>query len=193
MRRILPRGGDAGLLASLQVSTEGDMMRRSWTLPAVLIAAGLVSAAAVGAVSGDDLLRPASVRMQAEGDAALAKGQPQAAIDAYEAAVAADPRNEAGFIGLAHAYEALGLPGKAVRYYREALALDPNSLNALEGQGKALVARGARARANLNLVRIKTLCKGDCPAAKRLEVALAAPEPPRTASVEPATPAVSKN
>ena len=167
-------------------------MRKSWAIPAVLLAAGTISAAAVGA-AGDDALRPASVRMQAEGEVALAKGQPSVAIDAFEAAAAADPRNGPAFIGMAHAYEALGLPGKAVRYYREALALDPNDLGALEGQGKALVVRGARARANLNLVRIKTLCKSDCPAAKRLEVALAAPEPAKTASAEPVKPAVVKN
>ena len=167
-------------------------MRKSWAIPAMLLIAGTVSSVAIGA-SGDDALHPASLRMQAEGEAALAKNQSAAAIDAFEAAAAADPRNGAAFIGLAHAYEAEGLPGKAVRYYREALALDPNNLGALEGQGKALVVRGARARANLNLVRIRTLCKGDCPAAKRLETALAAPEPAKTASAEPAKPAVVKN
>ena len=169
-------------------------MRKSWAIPLILLMAGSVSSVAVGAVSGDDALRPASLRMQASGEAALAKGENTAAIDNFEAAAAADPRNVAAFIGLAHAYEALGLPGKAVRYYREALALDPNDLGALEGQGKALVARGATARANLNLVRIRTLCKGECPAAKRLEVALAAPPPvAKTASAEPAKAAAAKN
>ncbi len=167
-------------------------MRRSWAISAVLLAAGTISSVAVGAV-GDDALRPASLRMQAEGEAALAKNQPAAAIDAFEAAAAADPRNGPAFIGMAHAYEALGLPGKAVRFYREALALDPNDLGALEGQGKALVARGATARANLNLVRIKTLCKGECPQAKRLEVALAAPRPVVAASADTAKPAETKN
>ncbi len=167
-------------------------MRKSWALAAVLLIAGTVSTVAVGAV-GDDALRPASLRLQTQGEAALTGGQASAAIDAFEAAAAADPRNVAAFIGLARAYEAEGLPGKAVRYYREALALDPNDLGALEGQGKALVVRGARARANLNLVRIKTLCKGECPAAKRLETALAAPEPAKTASAEPAKAETVKN
>jgi len=168
-------------------------MRKSWAIPAMLLATGTISTVAVGAASGDDALRPASVRMQQTGEAALAKAQPAAAIDAFEAAAAADPRNAGAFIGLAHAYEAQGLPGKAVRYYREALALEPNDLNALEGQGKALVARGARARANLNLVRIQTLCKVECPQAKRLELALAAPPPPVTASAEVAKVTVVKN
>ncbi len=171
-------------------------MRKSWAIPIALLVAGTATSVAVGAVGpgmGDDALKPASTRMQAAGDAALAKAQPVPAVDAFEAAVAADPRNKAAFIGLARAYEMQGLPGKAVKFYREALALDPNDLGALEGQGKALVARGATARANLNLVRIKTLCKGDCPAAKRLEVALAAPPVAPLASAEVAKPGVSKN
>ena len=167
-------------------------MRKSWAIPLFLLVAGTASTVAVGA-AGDDNIKPQSLRLQAAGDAALAKAQPAAAIDAYEAAVAVDPRNGRAFIGIAHAYEAQGLPGKAVKFYREALALDPNDLGALEGQGKALVARGARARANLNLVRIRTLCKGDCAPAKRLEVALAAPVVAPVASAEPTKPVVIKN
>ena len=167
-------------------------MRKSWAIPLFLLVAGTASTVSVGA-AGDDNIKPQSLRLQAAGDAALAKAQPAAAIDAYEAAVAVDPRNGRAFIGIAHAYEAQGLPGKAVKFYREALALDPNDLGALEGQGKALVTRGARARANLNLVRIRTLCKGDCAPAKRLEVALAAPVVAPVASAEPTKPAVVKN
>ena len=171
-------------------------MRKILAWPIGLLVAAMVSGvavAAVGPVVGDDALKPASLRQQAAGDAALAKAQGPAAVDAYEAAVAADPRNKAAFIGMARAYELQGLPGKAVKFYREALALDPNDLGALEGQGKALVARGATARANLNLVRIRTLCKGECPAAKRLEQALAAPPVAPVASAEVAKPAVVKN
>ena len=167
-------------------------MRKSWSVPLALLVAGTVSVVAVAA-SGDDALKPISLRLQAAGDAALAKGQAAGAIDSYEAAAAADPRNARAFVGMAHGYEALGLPGKAVKFYREALALDPNDLGALEGQGKALVARGAMARANLNLVRIRTLCKTDCSAAKRLEVAMATPVPVKAASAEPAKAPVAKN
>ena len=167
-------------------------MRKSWAIPLALLVAGTVSTVAVGA--GDDMLKPASLRQQTIGEAALAKGQPLVAVDAFEAAVAADPRNGRAYIGMARAYEAQGLPGKAVKFYREALNLDPNDLNALEGQGKALVMRGATARANLNLARIKTLCKADCPAAKRLEVALAAPRPAPVATADAAAPpATAKN
>lgn len=169
-------------------------MRKSWTVPLILLVAGVAASMASAAPpTGDDALKPASLRLAATGEAALAKAQHDAAIDAFEAALAVDPRNRAAFTGIARAYQAQGLPGRAIRYYREALALDPNDLGALEGQGKALIARGATARAQVNLARIKALCKADCAAAKRLETALLAPPPPVTASVTPAKDAVAKN
>lgn len=171
-------------------------MRSSVFLAAALLLAGTAASVAVGAAR-DDAVNPAAARWLATGDAALAAKKPAEAIDAFEAALAVDPKNPAGFIGIAHAYDAQGLPGRAIRYYREALALQPNDLGALEGQGTALVARGATTRARVTLDRIRTLCKGDCPAAKRLEVAIANP-PPKVlptplASSEPTRPVVTKN
>lgn len=153
-------------------------MRASWAIPMMLLAAGFASSVAVGAAGpsvGDDVLKPVSVRMAAQGEAALARGDANGAIDAFEAALASDPKNVAAFSGIARGYEKLGLPGKAVKYYREALALNPSDINALEGQGKALIARGATARAQVNLARIKALCKTDCAAATRLQMALITP------------------
>ncbi len=170
-------------------------MRRSfWTAAGFLLAATSASIA-LGAVR-DDAPNPAATRWLSAGDAALTAKRPASAIDAFEAALAVDPKNAAGFIGIAKAYEAEGLPGRAIRYYREALALQPNDLDALAGQGTALVARGATTRARVNLDRIKTLCKGECPAAQRLETALAAPPPviapTPLASAEPAKPVTGK-
>ncbi len=171
-------------------------MRPGLSIAAMLLLTGTVASVAVGAAR-DDAPNPAATRWLAAGDAALAAKKPAAAIDAYEAALAIDPKNAAGFIGIAKAYEAEALPGRAIRYYREALALQPNDLDALAGQGEALVARGATTRARVNLDRIKTLCKGECPAAKRLETALAAPPPAIAptplASAEPAKPTAVKN
>jgi Tfp pilus assembly protein PilF len=139
-----------------------------------LLGLGLAAVAQAAPV-GDDVLNPVSVRMADAGRAALAKGDANAAIDNFEAALASDPKNVGAFTGIAQSYEKLGLPGKAVKYYREALALNPSDLAALEGQGKAYVSRGATARAQVNLARIKALCKTDCAAATRLEAALNAP------------------
>lgn len=143
-------------------------------------------ASAVSAVPiGDDVLKPASVRMSDAGRAALARGDANAAIDSFEAALASDPKNVGAFSGIAQGYDLLGLPGKSVKYYREALALNPSDIAALEGQGRAYIKRGATARAQVNLARIKALCKADCGAATRLQAALSAPvvaavEPPKT-------------
>jgi Tfp pilus assembly protein PilF len=137
------------------------------------MAISVMLASSAAAATGDDVLKPQSLRMATIGAAALAKGDASAAIDAYEAAIAADPKNVAAYTGIARSYEALGLPGKAVRFYREALALNPSDLEALEGQGQVLIARGATARAQVNLARIKALCKTACAPATRLEMALA--------------------
>lgn len=166
-------------------------MRSGLVITTIVLLAGGASVA-VGAAR-DDAVNPVAARWLTAGDAALAAKKPAAAIDAFEAALAVDPKNAAGFIGIARAYEAEALPGRAIRYYREALALQPNDLDALAGQGEALIARGATTRARVNLDRIKTLCKTECPAAKRLETALAAPPPPAPtplASAEPAKPTV---
>ena len=154
-------------------------MRFSLFVPLVLIAAS-----AIAAPPRDDQLKPVSVQMAGAGQAALAAGKPQDAIDSFEAALASDPRNVAAFAGIAAAYEKEGLPGKAVKYYREALALNPSDIPALEGQGRALVSRGATARAQINLARIKALCKADCTAAARLESMIA--KASQQASVAPA-------
>ena len=144
-------------------------MRFAHILPFVLLAA----TAAAAAPTRDDQLKPVSLQFAAVGQAALAAGKPQDAIDNFEAALASDPRNMAAFSGIAAAYEKLGLPGRAIKYYREALALNPSDLGALEGQGRALASRGATARAQINLARIKALCKADCSAATRLEGVIA--------------------
>ena len=169
-------------------------MRQGLTIAAILLLGGTVASVAVGAAR-DDAPSPVAARWLAAGDTALAAKHPAEAVDAFEAALAVDPKSAPAFIGIAHAYEAQGLPGRAIRYYREALALTPNDLGALEGQGKAMIARGASARARVNLDRIRTLCKGDCPAAKRLETALAAPPaaPTPVASNQPTHPVETKN
>lgn len=134
-----------------------------------------LASAAIAVPVGDDVLKPASVRLADAGRASLAKGDAAVAIDSFEAALASDPKNVGAFSGIAQSYDQLGLPGKAVKYYREALALNPSDISALEGQGKAYIKRGATARAQINLARIKALCKADCSAATRLLAALSAP------------------
>ena len=166
-------------------------MRSKWL--AAGFSALILAGAASATVPADDVISPASHRFAQAGYEALGKGQPQAAVGEFETALAIDPRNRSAFIGIARAMQAQGLHGSAVKYYREALQLDPNDLAALEGQGTALAQRGAKARAQANLDRIRQLCKTDCPEARKLAIAIAqAPTGPQTAAAG-ATPTVQKN
>ena len=125
---------------------------------------------------------PRSQQLLADGKAARAAGNLDAATDALETAIAVDPRNRAAFVALADTSEARGLPGKAIRLYREALELDPNDAVALAGQGEALVTKGAVNLARANLTKIQALCKGACPPATQLAAAIAK-GPPAAAPV----------
>ena len=126
----------------------------------------------------DDQIDARSMALLAQGRAAKAAGNLDGAFDALESAVTVDPRNRQAFIVLAEVAEARGLSGKAIRFYREALTLEPNDQVALKGQGEALVAKGAMARAKENLAKLRTLCKSDCASANALAAVIAKGPPP---------------
>ena len=160
----------------------------------------LAASAPVLAVAPPPPTNPVSARLTADGFALLAGKadirQIDRATDLFETALAADPMNRRAYVGLAEAARAAGLPGKAARYYREALALEPNDLDALAGHASALAARGATARAGVDLARIRTLCgKATCPQAKSAEAAIAAATTAATRTAAnvpaPAAPAAS--
>ncbi|WP_375248405.1 tetratricopeptide repeat protein [Sphingomonas sp.] len=131
----------------------------------------------------DDQIDARSLALLQQGKAAQAAGNLDGATDLLETAVTVDPRNRQAFIALASVAEARGLPGKAIRLYREALLLEPNDIDALTGQGEAMVAKGAVERARQNLTRVKTLCKGACPQATTLATVIAKGPPVTTAQV----------
>lgn len=116
---------------------------------------------------------PRSAALLAQGNAARAAGNLERATDLMESALALDPRNRDAYVALAGVAEAQKLPGKAIRMYREALSLDPNDVQALAGQGGALIQRGALAKARENLAKIKQLCKSDCAPAQALAADIA--------------------
>ena len=121
----------------------------------------------------DAQIDPRSTAMVAEAQALTAQGRYVDATDLLETALAIDPRNRQAYVGLAKAAQGQKLPGKAVKFYYEALRLEPNDLNALAGQGEALVQRGAVEKAKQTLSRIRTLCHGACPQATNLVAAIA--------------------
>lgn len=132
----------------------------------------------------DDQIDARSRALTQQGQALIAAGQFEQAIDVLESALAVDPRNREGYIALARVAQGQKLPGKAIRLYSEALALEPNDLTALAGQGEALVERGALERAKMNLAKIRTLCKTSCPQAMTLAAVIAKGPPPQVVTAE---------
>ncbi|MEM6907673.1 MAG: tetratricopeptide repeat protein [Pseudomonadota bacterium] len=125
---------------------------------------------------------PRAEALVMQGQAALAAGDTQGAIDAFEAALAVDPGHTPIFLELAEAARQDGLQGKAIRYYREALARDPGNFAAISGEGAALVEKGAVEKAKLNLARLQSLCGDKCPETVALQTTIAAGPPARLAA-----------
>ena len=138
--------------------------------------------------SADVEIKARSVALMNQGEAAQNAGNFVLATDLYETALAVDPRNGSAFIALAQIARAEKLPGKAIRLYREALILDPNNLDALSGQGEALVQRGAVEKAKINLSRIETLCRTRCDQTDRLAAVIKESEKMPVMSAQAVTP-----
>lgn len=133
-------------------------------------------------------LDPRAAVLVAEGRKALAAGNADGAIDAYEAAFAVQPGHVAILLNLAEATRTQGLQGKALRYYREALEREPGNIYAVAGEGLALVEKGAIDKARRNLVRLEQLCPGNCPQARELAAAIARGPTKQVVTAEAVTP-----
>jgi tetratricopeptide (TPR) repeat protein len=114
-----------------------------------------------------------SQQLVARGQIAAAQNKATEALDLYEAALAADPKNMSAYLGLGRAYENLGMQGKALRYYRLALEINPNDLLLLEAQAIGMIAKGAPTKAQAPLDRIRKLCPKGCPSLARVDAAFA--------------------
>ena len=124
---------------------------------------------------------PRAAALIAQGQALLAAGDADAAIDAFEAALAVDPGYTPIFIDLAEAARQQGLQGKAIRYYRDALERDPGNFAAISGEGAALVEKGALEKAKKNLAKLQSLCGDSCPETVALQSSIARGVPARLA------------
>ena len=155
------------------------------------VAAGLVLASlptASDAQRADNDILPQSVALQREGHRAQDAGDLNLAIDFYESALAADPRNRSAIIALAQVARAQGLPGKAITLYREALLLEPGDIVALTGQGAALADKGAIEKARERLAEARRVCANQCPEVAALEKAIAASDAKRFVAAEAIAP-----
>lgn len=141
-------------------------------------------------------LDPRAAALVAEGRAALASGQTDAAIDAFEAALAIQPGHVAIYLNLGEATRKQAMPGKALRYYRQALKLEPDNQYAIAGEGESLAEKGAIDKARRNLARLEQLCGNlSCTPARELADAIEHGAAPQVVSAEQvqATPQVTQN
>ena len=161
-------------------------MRFSPLAIAISLTLATVSSTSYGQLA-DDQIDPQSVALVEQGRTALSAGDTEQAAALVETALAVDPRNRDAYRALAEIADAQGLPGKAIRYYREALSMEPNDLEALEGQGRVLVERGAVERARRNLARIEAICETQCEPADALAAAIAAGPPPEVLAAQNST------
>ena len=153
---------------------------------ALSLALAMTASVSLGqeSASGD----PAALALIAEGRAALAEGEAQAAIDAYEAALAVDPAYTPIYVELAEAARANGLQGKAIRYYRTAIERNPRDFAAIAGEGAAFVERGALDRAQANLDRLESQCGAGCAETQALAAKIDAGSDSAVLAAEAVTP-----
>lgn len=181
---------DASLPASLRWK---DLIMRFAPVAAAL-SLFLAVQASVGHAS-DRAPDPRAAMLIAEGQAALNAGQPQRAIDAFEAALTVDPGFTPIYLHLAEAARREGMQGKAIGYYRETLKRDPDNFAAISGEGAAMVEKGAVEKARRNLSRLQSLCGSNCPETRQLAMAIARGPQPRVLRAEAVMPdaTVSQN
>jgi len=152
LREFLMRFAPAGLALSLALALSSSA---AWTAAPVP-------------------LDPRAQALVSEGHKAIEAGNVDAAIDAFEAALAVQPGAPQITLDLADATRRQGLQGKALHYYREALERDPRNFEAIAGEGQALLDKGAVEKARRNLSRLETACGPNCSETKRLAAAIAA-------------------
>jgi tetratricopeptide (TPR) repeat protein len=155
--------------------------------PAAALAVVLAMTASVGQ-SDDHVMDPRASALVAEGRAAITAGQPEKAVDAFEAALTIDPAATEIFLDLAEAARLNGLQGKAIRYYRLALEREPDNLAALSGEGAALVEKGALEKAQRNLSKLQSMCGDNCAETRQLAAAIARGPQPRVLTAEAVLP-----
>ena len=160
--------------------------------PLVLVFGLAASSMAVPGVSQrpDDQLAPKSVALVKQGDASAAAGKYLEADDAFETALAVDPRNRAAFVAMARVASKQKLYGQAIRFTNKALSLEPTDRGALGVQGQAMVEIGALGRAKEVLAKLQTVCAGACPEAASLSAAIA--RGPTMAAAKPTEKAKTK-
>lgn len=155
----------------------------------VALSLALALSASAGYSAAPQSLDPRAAALMSDGRAALAAGNADRAIDAFEAALAVQPGATEVTLGLAEATRREGLPGKALHYYREAIERDPRNFSAISGEGVTLVEKGAIEKAKRNLARLQTTCGANCAETQTLAAAILRGPVERVVSAEAVKPA----
>lgn len=149
----------------------------------------------LGAVTASSLysaapapLDPRAAALVEQGRAAMAAGNADAAVDAFEAALTVQPGNATIYLALAEAARKQGMQGKALHFYREVLEHDPKNIAAISGEGAALVEKGAIEKARRNLSRLEGLCGSSCAETEQLAAAITRGPAPRVVTAEAVKP-----
>jgi tetratricopeptide (TPR) repeat protein len=159
-----------------------------FTPASILLASALALSASSGIGKQAPLPAPNARAQQwiAKGQEALAAGNINAARDAYETAALLAPQEPSIYLALGKIARTQKMPGKAIRYYSRAQDLDPNNQLALQGQGLAMMDKGATESARETLAKLRTVCKSNCTNAEPLIAAIASGGP-KVAAVETPT------
>ncbi|MBC2666246.1 tetratricopeptide repeat protein [Novosphingobium flavum] len=160
-----------------------------FTPAALALSLAFVLTASAGQGAPPQPLDPRAAQLMGEGRAALAAGNADSAIDAFEAALAVQPGAAQISLALAEATRREGMQGKALHYYREAIERDPRNFAAISGEGQALLEKGAVEKAKRTLARLQLTCGANCPETKELAAALARGPVERVVTAEAVKPA----
>jgi tetratricopeptide (TPR) repeat protein len=171
------------------------MMEMLMRLAPIALCVGIALATVASAGQGQETARKVdgrSLELAQQAGALASSSRFNEAIDLYETALVVDPGNRLAYLGLARVAQAQQLPGKAIRLYGEVLKLNANDVDAVAGQGEALVQRGALDRAKRNLEKLRSLCRTPCPQAESLAATISR-GPPQVAASQSPTPAPVRN
>ncbi|WP_404481264.1 tetratricopeptide repeat protein [Novosphingobium sp. BL-52-GroH] len=179
----------------MRTTTSAKDLLMRYTPVAVALSLLAVISSSVTHSQSPEALDPRAAALVAEGRSALAGGNVNAAIDAYESALTVEPGSVTVLLSLAEATRRQGMQGKALHYYRVALNTDPRNLVAIAGEGMALAEKGATEKASRNLARLQTLCGKSCAETQKLAAAIAQGPSPRMVTADAVTPktVVSEN
>ena len=144
--------------------------------------------ASAGQTASPQPLDPRAAGLLTQGQLNLEAGRLDYAVDAFESALSIQPGSVMILLELAAATRKQGMQGKALHYYRLALQADPSNVDAISGEGAALVEKGAVEKARRNLVRLQGLCGANCNATRQLAAAIARGPAPKVVTAQQITP-----